>query len=114
MIELICTVCPRGCILSVDPERDCAVTGNGCPRGAEYGKLEVTTPTRVLTSTVRCVGGTHPRCPVRTDRPIPKGMLREAVRALDDITLQAPVQMGQLVVADFCGTGAGLVATRDL
>ena len=38
MTELICIVCPKGCHLKVDEEKDFAVTGNGCPRGAEYGK----------------------------------------------------------------------------
>ena len=35
--ELICIVCPRGCHLSVDIDNDYKVTGNLCPRGAEYG-----------------------------------------------------------------------------
>ena len=79
MKELICIVCPKGCHLKVDEEKDFAVTGNGCPRGAEYGKIELTHPTRVVTSTVRCVGGAHPRCPVKTDGAIPKGLIREAM-----------------------------------
>ena len=57
MTELICIVCPKGCHLKVDEEKDFAVTGNGCPRGAEYGKKELTNPTRVITSTVRVEGG---------------------------------------------------------
>ena len=35
---------------------DYKVTGNGCPRGAVYGKKECTHPTRVVTSTVKIVG----------------------------------------------------------
>ena len=58
MKELICIVCPKGCHLKVDEENGCAVTGNGCPRGAEYGKSELLHPTRVLTSTVK--GGRRP------------------------------------------------------
>ena len=54
MKELICIVCPQGCHLKVDEENGCAVTGNSCPRGAEYGKAELTHPTRVVTSTVKC------------------------------------------------------------
>ena len=53
MKELVCIVCPRGCRLKVDEENDFAVTGNTCPRGAEYGRNEIMAPTRVLTSTVR-------------------------------------------------------------
>lgn len=114
MRELVCIVCPRGCRLTVDEAGDYAVTGNSCPRGAEYGKMEVTNPTRVITSTVRVVGAPYPRCPVKTDRPIPKGLLLQAMAALDEVALTAPVPLGQVVVEDVCGTGARFVTTRAL
>lgn len=72
MKELICVICPRGCRLLVDEGRDYSVIGNRCPRGAAYGRDELTHPTRTVTSTVCCIGGLHPRCPVKTDAPIPK------------------------------------------
>ena len=56
MTELICIGCPRGCHLKVDEQNGYAVSGNSCPVGAEYGKNELTNPTRVLTSTVRITG----------------------------------------------------------
>ena len=114
MKELICIVCPKGCHLKVDVENGFAVTGNACPRGAEYGKLELTNPTRVVTSTVRCEGGTHPRCPVKTDRPVPKERVLDVMEALNAVTLTAPVSLGQIVVENVCGTGANVVATRNL
>lgn len=114
MKELICIVCPKGCHLQVDEENGYAVTGNGCARGAAYGKTELTNPTRTVTSTVAVSGGVHPRCPVKTDRPIPKALMARAVAALDGLELQAPVALGQVVVTDVCGTGADFIATRDL
>ena len=114
MKELICIVCPKGCHLKVDEENGYAVTGNGCPRGAEYGKVELTNPTRVVTSTVRCAGGAHPRCPVKTDRAIPKGMMFDIMSALDEVELTAPVRVGQVVIENVCGTGANVVAARNL
>ncbi len=113
MKELICIVCPKGCHLKVDEEKGFAVTGNACPRGAEYGKLELTNPTRVVTSTVRCEGGAHPRCPVKTDRAVPKGKIFEVMAALEGIALSAPVAVGQVVLENVCGTGANVVATRE-
>ena len=114
MKELICIVCHKGCHLKVDEEKDFAVTGNGCPSVAEYGKIELTHPTRVVTSTVRCVGGTHPRCPVKTDGAIPKGLIREAMGLLEAVTLTAPVALGQVAVANVCGTGVNFVTTRAM
>ena len=114
MKELICIVCPKGCHLKVDEEKDYTVTGNGCLRGAEYGRNELTNPTRVVTSTVRCEGGAHPRCPVKTDRPVPKGMIFEVMAALEGITLTAPVRVGDTVIENVCGTGANVVTARNL
>lgn len=114
MKELICIVCPNGCRLKVDEENGCAVTGNRCERGAEYGRVELTAPTRVVTSTVRCTGAAHPRCPVKTDRAIPKGLIFAAMKLLEGVVITVPVHVGDVVVEDVCGTGANFVATRDL
>ena len=114
MKELTCIVCPKGCRLKIDEENGWAVTGCSCPRGAEYGRQELTHPTRVITSTVRCRGGIYPRCPVKTSAPIPKERIFDVAAALDGITVEAPVRLGQVVVKDVCGTGADFVSTRAL
>lgn len=114
MKELICIVCPNGCHLRVDEENGCAVTGNQCARGADYGRTELQHPTRVLTSTVKVAGGVHRRIPVKTDKPIPKGLMFKAMRCLDGVELAAPVAAGQVVLPDLLGTGANVVATRAM
>lgn len=114
MKELICIVCPNGCRLRVDEERDYLVTGNRCPKGAEYGRAELTNPTRTVTSTVRCRDGIYPRCPVKTDRPIPKGQIMEVMAALEGVTVTAPVRIGDRILENVCGTGANIVATRNI
>ena len=112
--EVICICCPCGCHLQVDPENDYNVTGNACPNGAAYGREELTHPTRIITSTVRVEGGLYPRCPVKTAQAVPKEKMTEVMAALDRVTLHAPVRTGQVVLADVCGTGVDVVATRNL
>lgn len=114
MKELICIVCPNGCHLRVDEEKDFQVSGNNCPRGAEYGKSELQHPVRVVTSTVRCQGGAYPRCPVKTNRPVPKERIFAVMDAVENVILTAPVQVGDIVIKNICGTGADLVATRNM
>ena len=114
MKELICILCPNGCHLQVDEAGDYAVTGNACPRGAAYGKSECTHPTRVVTSTVRLLGGSYPRCPVKTDRPIPRELIFPVMAALDGITAASPVHCGDIILENVCGTGANIVATWSL
>ena len=114
MKQLVCIVCPRGCRLAVDEEHGYAVTGNSCPRGAEYGKTELQNPTRTLTTTVCIQGGLHRRLPVRTSTAIPKRLLPAAMAEAAKVRLQAPVEAGQVVIRDLLGTGADLIASRAM
>lgn len=114
MKELICIVCPKGCHLKVDENNDYSVTGNSCPRGVEYGKKELIAPTRVITSTVKVRGAIYSRCPVKTAAPIPKELIFDAMKLLNDVELESPVRVGDIVVEDICGTGIAFVAARNL
>lgn len=114
MRQITCTVCPKGCRLSVDETKDFAVSGAGCRRGEQYGRTELTDPRRTLTTTVVLEGGSLPRLPVKTDRPIPKGLLISAMEAAAAVRAVSPVAVGQVLLADICGTGANLVATRQM
>ena len=114
MKELICICCPQGCHLMVDQENDYAVTGNSCERGAEYGRTESMAPVRVLTSTVSCEGGQILRCPVKTNGAIPKEKIWEAEGLLQQISVKAPVKIGQVILPDIAGSGADLVATKSV
>ncbi len=114
MKELICIVCPKGCHLTVDEENGYAVSGNHCPRGEEYGKNEVIAPKRTITSTVKINGGLYPRMPVKTDKPIPKELIFDAMKLLDAVELTAPVNVGDVVIENVLGTGTNFVATRNM
>ena len=114
MKELVCIVCPKGCRLHVDEENNYIVTGNSCPRGAEYGHNEIKNPTRVLTSTVRLEGGLYRRCPVKTNKAVPKRLLMDIMQALNSVSLKAPVQAGQVVLPHVCGTDADVIVTKNL
>lgn len=114
--QLTCISCPIGCLLAVSLENGVVreVTGNQCGRGVAYAGEECAHPTRMMTTTVRLRGAAVDAAPVKTSRPIPKDTVVACVRALKDIELDAPVTLGQLVLADVCGTGADVVATRSI
>jgi CxxC motif-containing protein len=114
MKEIVCIVCPKGCRLHVDDEHDYSVTGNTCSRGAAYGHNETKNPTRVITSTVRLNGGLYRRCPVKTDAAVPKGRLLSIMQLLNNVQLQSPVTIGQVVIPNVEGTGANVVVTKNL
>lgn len=112
--ELTCIVCPIGCALTVsDEEGELKVSGNTCPRGAVYGKNEVVNPTRTLTTTVRVGNREKTVVAVKSDRPIPKGMLFEAMEKINEVRVDAPVRIGDVVCADLLGV-CNIVATADV
>ena len=65
-LDTVCIRCPVGCHLHVEMQNnEVVVSGNRCPRGAEYGKQEFTCPMRTLTTIYPLkAGGT---LAVRTD-----------------------------------------------
>jgi len=113
--EITCIECPVGCNLSVDIEncRVVKVEGNKCEKGQAYAVAEVEHPTRVLTTTVRASGLGLKRVPVRTDRPIPKEKLFEAMKEVRRVVVKRHGSMGDSVAEDILGEGVKLIATRD-
>ncbi len=114
--NLICINCPLGCPLTVTLENGevKTVTGNTCPRGEAYAKKELTNPTRIVTSTVKVKGGKLAMASVKTATDIPKGKIFDCVKAIQDIELDAPVAIGQVVLPNVCGTGVDIVATKNV
>ena len=113
--ELTCIRCPMGCQLTVTVDGDnVTVTGNTCPRGAEYGKNEVTNPLRTVTSSVRVTGGELPLVSVKTAWEIPKGKIFDVMDDIRRAEVAAPVKIGDVVIADAAGTGVPVVATKNI
>lgn len=115
--KIICIRCPRGCNITLthdDDNKIISVTGNTCERGDDYARKEFTNPVRTFTSTVKINGGDYPLCSVKSETEIPKGMMDQAAIESCKITIDAPINIGDVVAEDFCGTGVNLVATRDV
>ncbi len=79
-----------------------------------YGKKELTQPERVLTTTVRITGAKLKRLPVRTEKPIPKALIKEAMTAINATAAKAPVSMGDVILCDLLGTGVNVIASRNM
>lgn len=116
IVHLTCIRCPKGCQISVglDGGEVTSVTGNGCRRGDEYARKEVTNPTRTVTTIVPVEGSPVARMvSVKTAADVPKSKVLDVVRALADVRATSPVRIGDVVLADVCGTGVDVVATKD-
>ncbi|MBP3705544.1 MAG: DUF1667 domain-containing protein [Clostridia bacterium] len=113
--NIICINCPLGCPLTVEMEdgKVVAIKGNTCKRGEAYAIKEMTAPARTVTSTVRVQGGERPVVAVRTKTDIPKDKIFACMEAINAAEITAPVKIGDVVIADVCGTGVDVVASAN-
>lgn len=121
--NITCTVCPIGCRLKVEMTDDGntdngmikEITGNSCKRGKAYANAEILNPVRTLTSTVKIHGVTNEKLlPVRTDSPIPKGKLFEAMKLIKAVDVNIPVKVGDVIIKDFINDGINLIACKSI
>jgi CxxC motif-containing protein len=113
-MKMICINCPRGCELDVEKNGDdVVVSGQACPRGETYGRSELLNPTRMVTGLVRIAGMRKP-LPVKTKTAVPKAKIDAVLFALHQTTVQLPVTIGDVVIADVAGTGIDVVATANM
>lgn len=114
-MEITCINCPMGCRMRVEMEdgRVVSVSGNGCGRGGLYARQECVDPRRTVTAVIPLEGGAMPLS-VKTSAPIPKRLIAQCMSELADVKLCAPVQMGSIVLANVCGTGVDVIATKSV
>jgi len=113
----LCIGCPLGCRLEVEEDEAhqiVEVRGYDCKRGQEYAKQEHADPRRMVTTSINVHNGLWARLPVKTTQPVPKNSVLAVNRVIQSLTLTAPVKLGEVLLRDVLGTGADVVATRDM
>ena len=89
--EITCIVCPSSCRIRVTGTMEAPeFTGYTCKRGLEHARNELYRPMRMLTSTVKLIGGKF------------------------QVAAEAPIQEGDVIIQNICGTGADIVAARSM
>lgn len=111
--KITCILCPRGCAMTVSGEvGNLQVTGNTCPKGAEYAINECTNPVRTVTSIVRINNRKDTMVSVKTEQPVPKGKMMDVMSRLRSISVSAPVKIGDVILPDVYGTK--VIATKTI
>ncbi len=112
---LRCIVCPTGCEIHVkNVNGELIVEGHTCKRGEEYAKNEFVAPKRILTSTMRVKNGLLPLIPIRTSEPVLKEKLNEILKEIALKTVEAPINLGDILIENVLDLGVNIIASRDL
>ena len=111
--ELTCIVCPQGCNIKVEIEegKPTKIEGNTCKRGYDYAYSEVTNPVRTLTTTIKLENGEM--LSVKTDKPIPKGLIFKCMEEINKIKVKAPIKLGEILLENILNTGSNIIATKS-
>ena len=114
--KLICIECPVGCLLSANIKDSMVikVSGHKCPKGEEYAQNEIENPVRILTTTVMTENVSVRLLPVRTDRPIPKARIFDAMAKIRKICIRKPLKTGDIIAKNFLNLRVNLIATREI
>lgn len=114
---ITCINCPIGCPLQLVHEGDelREIEGNQCKRGKKYAQQEFVDPRRTFSTTIPIAGARHARLPVKLSNPVPKDRIMEAVDAIHELRVDAPVRMGAVLVRDLIGVeGVDVVVARSM
>lgn len=113
---LNCIVCPLSCKIKVQLEdgQIKSIEGYSCPRGKVYAQEELTSPKRMLTTTVKINGGILPLLPVVSQTTLPKDKIMQSAIKLRNITVNAPIKKGDIIMKDILGLGVDIVASRSM
>ena len=112
MKQMTCIVCPRGCTLTIDEENN--VSGNFCPRGKNYAISELTHPMRSLTSSIRVKNRVDTLVSVKTSCNIPKEKIFEMMRFIDQLSVDAPTNIGEVVAHNPLGLEVDIIITKKI
>ncbi|MDH5440749.1 MAG: DUF1667 domain-containing protein [Candidatus Bathyarchaeota archaeon] len=114
--EVVCIVCPVGCRIVVETEDSevVRIDNAGCERGKDYSLQEIRSPVRDFFTTIRVADGKPPLVSVRSIKPIPKNMLILCAAELARRIIQAPVNIGDIIVENIMNLGVDIIATKDV
>jgi len=114
--KFICIICPNGSELEVrySEKGSERVSGSLCGRGLDYVKKELFSPERSVTSSVEVRNGSLPLVSVKTSKPIPKEKIFAVMDEIAGIEVEAPIRIGDVIVKDVLGTGADIIATKNV
>jgi CxxC motif-containing protein len=109
--DITCIGCPLGCGITVTMEdgKVKEIKGNSCKKGESFAINEAADPRRILTTTMLTASGGL--IPVKSDRPVKKGILFDLMKAINMETVKEPVEIGDVLIKNILGSGADIVAS---
>lgn len=115
MKELVCIVCPNGCLLKIEKhDNNWKVEGNLCPKGKDFAIEEMTSAKRTISTTIKTSYTKLPYLPVRTDKGIPKKLIFPLMKVINEMIIKKPVHSGDIILENVFDTGVNIISASDM
>ncbi len=114
--EITCILCPNGCDILIEYSGDelLEIEGAICPKGKEYAEQEIKNPLRTLTSSVMVKGGDTSLVSVKSNKPVPLKNVMDIMKEFEDLKVNAPISVGDVIIKKPAGIDCNIVATREV
>ena len=114
--EITCIICPIGCKIQVktDGKKIDVCDGHKCKRGIEYAMSEALDPKRMLTSSILVNDGEWPLVSVKSSKTVPKNVIFDVLKEIKKSSINAPVNLGQILIKNVAGTKIDIIATKSI
>lgn len=114
--KITCIICPIGCELIIHHEdgKIKSIEGHQCKKGLPYAEEELFDPKRTLTTTIVVRDGELPLVSVKTSEPIPKERMFDVMDCISQIQVDAPVEIGDVLIKNVLDLNADIVATKNV
>ena len=112
--NITCILCPIGCEIRINKKNLLIIDGAKCKKGIEYSKNEVLNPKRILTTSILVRNGNIPLVSVKTSKPIPKDKIFEILKIIKKTTVNAPIDIGQIIIKNILDTKSDIIATKSI
>ena len=112
----VCIICPNSCEIDVEYSGKTLtkISGQTCKRGDEYVRKELIAPERGITTSVPVRKGSIPLVSVRSSKTVSKELLPNLIAEISKARADAPVKMGDILIKNVLGTGADIIATKNV
>jgi len=112
MKKLYCETCPKGCLLTImSSGTGMLIDGNGCLKGYDFAEEWMDKPVRTLTTTIRTNFPDIPVISVKSEAPIEKKALTDAINEINAKVVDTELGCGDTVIEDVAGTGVRIIVT---
>lgn len=114
--EFVCIVCPNSCHITVRNRGQEIIETKGaqCVKGKEFVENEIRNPLRIFTGSILCINGDYQLVSVKSSQLIPKKEMKKIANQIRKITVNAPIEIGQVIIPNVSGLNVDIIATRRI